>query len=229
MTDFKPIDCDTVIENIQDDVATVLRAATTRLAEASDTPWLDAELLLAHALGLSREALLLGATRRPVPEAFEALIARRLRHEPIEYIIGQKEFWGLTLRVTPDVLIPRPDSETLIDAALGLFKGRRAPQNILDLGTGSGALLLAALSEWPEARGVGVDASAAALDVARGNAAALDLAERACFQQGDWCAGLSGPFDLILCNPPYIETTAPLAPNVRDHEPHGASGAVVSI
>ncbi|MDE2340187.1 MAG: peptide chain release factor N(5)-glutamine methyltransferase [Alphaproteobacteria bacterium] len=199
-----------------------LRVASARLAAISDTPRLDAELLLAHACGVRREALLLGQSPDRVPEAFEALIARRLAYEPVAYILGHKEFWGLELRVTPAVLIPRPDSETLIEAALGYFKPRAAPRHIVDLGTGSGALLLAALSEWPEAHGLGVDASEAALGVARGNAEALGLAERACFQPGDWCAGLEGRFDLILCNPPYVENGAALAPDVRDHEPHSA-------
>ena len=224
-----------------------LRAATARLAAVSDTPRLDAELLLANVLGVSRQQLLLGKaghsdeSQRPLAQHmsndevsmdsgfrrndeadFQTLLARRLAHEPIAYIIGRQEFWGLDLRVSPAVLIPRPDSETLIEAALGHYKGRPPPARILDLGTGSGALLLAALSEFPKATGLGIDGSEAALEVARANSERLDLADRALFQIGDWCTGLAGTFDLILCNPPYVKAGATLAPNVVDYEPHSA-------
>lgn len=198
----------------------VLAAAAQQLAPVSDTPRLDAELLLAHALGISREALLLGGSR-PVPAAFETFLARRLAHEPIAYITGHKAFWTLDLAVTPDVLIPRPDSEILIEAAIKHF-GSRSPSTILDLGTGSGALLLAALDQWPTAHGLGVDRSEAALAVAQANAERLGSADRARFGHGDWAAGLDGPFDLILCNPPYVESDAELPPQVARHEPAGA-------
>lgn len=194
--------------------------AAARLASVSPTPRLDAELLLAHALGVSREALLLGAAR-DVPPSFEPLVRRRLAHEPVAYITGVKHFWTLELRVTPDVLIPRPDTETLIEAAIAYFAGR-APATVLDLGTGSGALLLAALDQWPGAWGLGVDRSAAALGVARGNAERLGFAERACFVQASWADAIDARFDLILCNPPYIEAGAELIPDVAEHEPGAA-------
>jgi len=153
--------------------------------------------------------------------ACAALVERRVRGEPIAYIIGQREFWSLDLCVTPDVLIPRPDSETLIEAAIAAIPPDAAPR-ILDLGTGSGALLLAALVEWPRARGVGVDRSPAALDVAVRNAAGTGLSGRAAFVAGDWAGALVGQWDLILANPPYVRDDAPLDPGVRDFEPAGA-------
>lgn len=192
-----------------------------RLAPAGDTPRLDAELLLAHALGISREEVILRQHELAVPPDYDALVARRLAGEPIAYIVGTRDFWTLTLVVTPAVLIPRPDSETLIEAAIDHFDDR-LPATILDLGTGSGALLLAALDQWRGARGLGVDASAAALAVAHDNARRLGMADRADLAVGDWGAGLSGPFDLILVNPPYIATTAMLPRDVLHHEPHGA-------
>jgi release factor glutamine methyltransferase len=153
-----------------------LRAATVQLAVSSDTARLDAELLMAHALGQSRNDLLLRQRDLTVPEIFASLLARRLNGEPIAHITGARDFWTITLSVTPDTLIPRPDSETLIEAAVDHFAAR-APATILDLGTGSGALLLAALAEWPDAQGVGIDASAPALAVAQGNAARLGMAD----------------------------------------------------
>lgn len=180
-----------------------LRAATVQLAVASDTARLDAELLMAHALGLSRGDMLLRQRDLTVPDTFPALLARRLDGEPIAHITGTRDFWTISLSVTPDTLIPRPDSETLIEAAIDHFTGR-APATILDLGTGSGALLLAALAEWPQAKGLGVDASPPALTVAQGNAARLGMADRAAFRLGDWAQGVDGPFDLLLINPPYI-------------------------
>ncbi len=199
----------------------VLSAAAAHLSAVSDTPRLDAELLMAHALEMSREKLLMWGMERDVPPSFAPLLARRLAHEPIAYITGTKAFWSIELAVTPDVLIPRPDSETLIAAAVAQF-GKAGPKTVLDLGTGSGALLLATLAEWPQAEGVGVDASAAALAIASANAARLGLTGRAHFQRGDWGAGLVARFDLILCNPPYVEAAAALSANVTDHEPHAA-------
>lgn len=194
-----------------------LRAATTTLAAVSDTPRLDAELLLAHALGIDRQQLHLG--RHGTPDSYTALIERRLKHEPIAYIIGQRDFWTITLSVGPGVLVPRPDSETLIEAAVAHF-GAAGPHRILDLGTGSGALLLAALDQWPGATGVGVDASAAALAFARANAEAI-APGRAEIVRGDW-AGTGEAFDLVLCNPPYVATGDPLPPDVVDWEPAAA-------
>jgi release factor glutamine methyltransferase len=142
-------------------------------------------------------------------------------HEPVAYIIGEREFWSLPFRVTPATLIPRPDSETLIEAALARTPADAA-RRILDLGTGSGCLLLAALSEYPGASGVGVDASAAAAAVAADNAGRLGLAERAEIVTGGWDARLGERFDLVFCNPPYVEADADLSAEVRDHEPHSA-------
>lgn len=204
-------------------VGEAIRAAADRLAATSDTARLDAELLMAHALGVSRSEMLLRAMRDPVPAHFAALVDRRLGHEPVAYIIGAAEFYGLTLAVTPATLIPRGDSETLVDAALEIAgdSGR-----VIDLGTGSGALLLALLANRRGWQGVGVDASVSALAVASGNAAALGLAERSRWLHRDWHApgwadGLAS-FDLVLCNPPYVETDAALDPQVRDHEPASA-------
>ncbi len=204
-------------------VGEAIRAAAERLAPVSDTARLDAELLMAHALGMSRSDMLLRAMRDPAPEAFAALIERRADNEPVAYITGTAEFYGLTLAVTPATLIPRGDSETLVDAALELAgEAGRA----IDLGTGSGALLLAVLAARAGWQGVGVDASATACAVASSNAHALGLAERSVWDNRSWHAeGWAddlGTFDLILCNPPYVEADAPLDPQVRDYEPASA-------
>jgi release factor glutamine methyltransferase len=203
-------------------LADQLRAAAGRLASVSDTPRLDAELLMAHALGLERAEMLLRRDDLAVPAAFAEFLERRMAHEPVAYVTGRQGFYGLDLHVTPDVLIPRSDSETLIDAALA----HSSPARILDLGTGSGALLLAALSVFDVAEGVGLDASEGALSVARGNAERLGLAPRAQWlernwREPGWQSGL-GRFDLILCNPPYVEVHADLSPMIRLHEPHSA-------
>ena len=194
-------------------------AAASRIG--GDSPRLDAELLAAHALGVTREALLLGHLDAPVPERFEGLVARRAACEPLAYITGSRDFWTITLAVAPGVLIPRPDSETLIEAALSHF-GTIGPATVLDLGTGSGALLLAALDQWPDATGLGVDRSGQALGIARANAERLGLGARARFVPGDWADDIDQRFDLLLCNPPYVEADAKLAPDVAEHEPASA-------
>lgn len=202
-----------------DDIPGQLAIAANMLSGVSDTPRLDAELLLAHALGVERDALLLDHRRFQVPDLFANLVARRMGHEPVAYIIGYRDFWTIRLSVGAGVLIPRPDSETLIEAAVDHFE-HRGPATILDLGTGPGTLLLAALDQWPDARGTGVDICAQALAWASGNAVDLGMADRATFIEGGWDVG--GSADLILCNPPYISTDSILMPDVADHEPHGA-------
>lgn len=198
-----------------------IRGAAGLLGTISDTPRLDAELLAAHCVGASREALLLKHLDDPSPVSFDHYVQRRAAGEPVAYIVGVRDFWTISLHVEPGVLIPRPDSETLLEVALDHF-GTEGPQTILDLGTGSGALLLAALAQWPAAHGVGVDASPRAVAVAQANANRLGLADRAQILPGDWASGLDRLFDLILCNPPYIADDEALPVDVAAHEPGSA-------
>jgi release factor glutamine methyltransferase len=202
-------------------VRDALAAAAAQLAPVSESPRLDAELLMADALGIEREDLLLTRLDDSAPVGFDPLIERRAAGEPVAYITGRRAFWTIELSVGRGVLIPRPDSETLLEAAVDHF-GTRGPATVLDLGTGPGTLLLAALSQWPEARGLGIDNSERALAYAELNAADLELDERARFKLGDWALGLEGQFDLILCNPPYVETGADLPRDVAEWEPGGA-------
>jgi release factor glutamine methyltransferase len=195
-----------------------LSVASNALAAVSHTPRLDAEILMAHALGVSREALLLHYLDTQPPPGFDAFLARRLAHEPLAYITGMRDFWTITLKVAPGVLIPRPDSETLIESAVSHF-GTKAPLRILDLGTGSGALLLAALAQWTEASGLGIDASPDALRIARENADLLGFSSRATLRLGNWAKDIDERFDLILCNPPYVEADAALPADVSEFEP----------
>lgn len=199
-------------------VRATLATATQRLAPHSDSPRLDAELLMAHALDAPREDLLLRHLDDAVPAAFASLLARREAGEPVAYITGRRAFWTIELEVGPGVLVPRPDSESLIEAAVAHF-GSGGPSRILDLGTGPGTLLLAALDQWPRSTGLGIDASEAALDYAGRNAKRLGLSGRAQFRQGDWGEGMDESFDLILCNPPYVEAGASLPSDVADWEP----------
>lgn len=200
-------------------VADALRAAAAQLVLVSATARLDAELLLAHALGVERGDLLLDPARFAVPDSYAALLKRRLGREPVAYILGYRDFWTIRLAVGPGALVPRADSELLIETALAVFPDRAAPLTILDLGTGPGTLLLAALSEFGAATGLGIDVSPGALDFARRNAAALGLEGRARFEHGDWTEGLIGRFDLILCNPPYIGEDEALMAEVVEYEP----------
>ncbi|GAA4030619.1 peptide chain release factor N(5)-glutamine methyltransferase [Sphingomonas rosea] len=197
----------------------VLAEATRRLPECTDTPRLDAELLLAHAYGIERDELLLRPPALPIPPAFEEFLERRCQGEPVAYITGRRAFWNIELEVGPGVLIPRPDSETLIEAAIEHFGKGDGPERILDLGTGPGTLLLAALDQWPRATGLGIDASEAALAYAVRNAERLGLAPRAHFRRGDWAKRVTERFDLLLCNPPYVAEDAELGPGVAEHEP----------
>jgi release factor glutamine methyltransferase len=191
-----------------------------------ESPIADARLLLQAAAGVERIHIVTDP-HRPLPdgaqERLDAMIARRLAREPVAYITGRQGFWTLDLDVTPAVLIPRPDTEVLVHVGLALLKDVERPR-ILDLGTGSGAILLALLSERADATGIGVDSSSAALAVAAANADRHGLRARATFIEGDWGAGLEGPFDLVVSNPPYIEAAAiaGLEPEVARHEPHGA-------
>ena len=204
-------------------VALAIREAAEVLAQVSDAPRLDAELLMAHVLGLSRTEMLLHAMRDPVPAGIASLVVRRLRHEPVAYILGTQDFCGRTLMVEPGVLIPRADSETTVLAALAACP---APRRVLDCGVGSGALLLTVLAERPGAYGVGIDRSPVAIEIAGQNAIALDLTSEWAMKLADWSepgwAANLGTFDLILANPPYVEDAAELEPQVRDHEPHEA-------
>ena len=201
-------------------VRKALAEATARFT-FSETPRLDAELLMAHALGISREALLLRHLDEPVPPAFAGLVERRAAHEPIAYVTGTRAFWTIDIAVGPGVLIPRADSETLIEAAIKHFAAR-APARILDLGTGPGTLLLAALAQWPEAHGLGIDSSERAGHFFAENVADLGMEGRAAFQVGNWAKDIRGAFDLVLCNPPYVGTTEALPAEVSNYEPVAA-------
>jgi release factor glutamine methyltransferase len=182
----------------------------------------EARVLLAAALGTDAGGLL--AVDQVDPGGFEPMLRRREAREPLAYITGAKEFWSLQFATSPATLIPRPDSETLVSAALAALPDRQAVRRILDLGTGTGCLLLACLSEFPAAFGVGVDIAPAAAALAARNAAALGLAGRAAFLAGDWAAALDGAFDLVLSNPPYIPEPdiAGLMPDVARFEPRAA-------
>jgi release factor glutamine methyltransferase len=213
--------------------ATTVETARRRLAQelraaGLDSPELDARLLVAHAVGLDHAGL---AARARCPlggeeaRAIAALAARRLAREPVARILGRKEFWGLPLAVNADTLVPRPETETVVEAVLeALGPSRSRVHRIADLGTGTGALLLALLTELPAAFGVGTDISMQALDCARGNAASLGLSTRSAFAVCDYAAALAGPFELIVANPPYVARAdiAGLAPEVRDHDPRRA-------
>jgi release factor glutamine methyltransferase len=208
----------------------LLRDAAAALSAAGlDNVRFEARLLLAYASGLSVEQLI-ARGNVPAPAATAAalreLTARRVQREPMAYIVGEREFWGLPFKVSPAVLVPRPDSETVIEAALALMPGRDRPWRVADLGVGSGCLILTLLHEFPAARGVGLEVSEAALAIASSNAAALGVADRVELVLGDWRqAGwverLGGPFDLVISNPPYIEDRAVdgLMPEVSRFEP----------
>ncbi|MCB1352515.1 MAG: peptide chain release factor N(5)-glutamine methyltransferase [Rhodobacteraceae bacterium] len=205
-------------------VGAALRAGAAQLAAAGvPDPGRDARLLMSAALGIEPGRLTLHGADDLAPQAaetFARMVAERTRFRPVAQILGRRLFWGRDFEVTGDVLDPRPETETLIALAL---EGAR-PARILDLGTGSGALLLTLLAEWPEATGLGIDASPAALEVAARNARRLGVAARAELRPGDWCTGLAERFDLIVCNPPYIPAAdlEGLDRDVREWEPRMA-------
>jgi release factor glutamine methyltransferase len=203
-----------------------LAAGRARLAAAGlESAALEARILLCHVLGCGPEALVGWPERAVASEqvaAFEALVARRARREPVAHLVGRREFWGLEFRVSPATLVPRPDSETLVEAALDGIADRGAPLRILDVGTGTGCLLIALLRELPAARGVGVDVAPAALALARDNAVALSVASRVRWSPDLPAAG--DRFDLVVANLPYVARAdlASLEPDVRDWEPASA-------
>ena len=203
--------------------AALCRAGAALREAGIDNPTREARALLAHALNLTPEALLRDRHENADTSALDPLVARRAAHEPLALILGHREFWSLDFLVSPATLIPRADSETLIEAALDAFPRRADVRRILDLGTGTGALLLAALTEFPAAFGLGVDRPEPAALAAR-NAARLGLSDRAAFAAADWAAPVQGAFDLILANPPYVETAAipGLMPEVAHFEPASA-------
>lgn len=206
-------------------VRAALHRGATQLEQAGiDTPRREARLLLAHALGVTVETLLRDADTVFEPASYNALLTRRIGHEPLALITGHREFWSLNLAVSGATLIPRPDSETLIEAALAAIPDRARVHRVLDLGTGTGCLLLAALREYPASFGIGTDRSAAACLLARSNAAMLSVDNRTAVICADWAAPLAGRFELILCNPPYIATgdLPGLMPEVVQFEPASA-------
>jgi release factor glutamine methyltransferase len=207
------------------------RTLTARFESAAiESAGLDARMLAGHALGLDLTGLITSAQRQlTVDESarLEDFARRRLAGEPVARIVGAKEFWGLPLKLSAATLVPRPDTETVVELALELLRADGAtghPLRIADLGTGSGAILLALLSELPTAQGFGTDISEQALQTAAANAVSAGLAPRATFIACDYATGLSGPFDLIVSNPPYIRATdiAGLAVEVRKYDPRTA-------
>ncbi|MCW9033590.1 MAG: peptide chain release factor N(5)-glutamine methyltransferase [Rhodospirillales bacterium] len=209
-------------------LGTLISEATTKLQEANiDNPRREAQLLACHFFDVDM-AKVLGRPDLEVPKdtipSFDQAVHRRANREPISHIFGEKEFWGLAFKVNKHTLTPRPDSETLIEAVLERIEDKTEKLRILDLGTGTGCLLLSLLSEFPHASGVGVDLSEEALLVAIENAQSLGLEGRATFKQGSWFEGATGEFNIIISNPPYIPKAdkANLEPEVADHEPHMA-------
>lgn len=211
---------------------TVEAARRTLAAHLKDngieSPDLDARLLIGAALDLDHTGLATQAARKITDDEaaiVEGYAARRIAYEPVARILGRKEFWGLDLHLSNDTLVPRPDTETVVEAALDILRSESRTSDALriaDIGTGSGAILLALLSELPAANGIGTDISPGALETAEANARRIGLSSRASFIRCDYAATLSGPFDLIVSNPPYIRSAdiPALDPDVRDHDPH---------
>jgi release factor glutamine methyltransferase len=205
-------------------VAEALRASADRLQHIADNPRLEARILLAHALGSAPADLVREPGKQVDTGELERLLERREAREPVAMILGRREFWSMDFLVSGATLIPRPESETLIEAALTVFAARPPPIRILDVGTGTGCLLLALLREFPGAFGVGADISADATQLAQCNAMRLGLAERSAFVCADWTNALCGEFDLIVSNPPYVATSdiTLLMPEVAIYEPRRA-------
>ena len=206
-------------------IGSAIDAAGAALAAAGfDEPYRQARRLLAASLGVSPSEIFahpereIGAAERA---RVAAMLRRLIAREPLSRIVGRREFWGLEFHLSADTLDPRPDSETVVAAVLARLNERDRPYRLLDLGTGSGCLLLALLSEYPRATGIGVDIAAGAARTARRNTERLGLGTRAWFAVGDWARALGGRFDAIVANPPYIATTslAGLPPEVRDYDP----------
>jgi release factor glutamine methyltransferase len=203
------------VPHLIDGVAEQLRSA------GIESPRREARLLLSHALGLAPDSLVLTGTpdhlERGVADALVAALKRRLNGEPLAYVLGHKEFWSLDFAVGPGVLVPRPESETLIEAALHAFPDRDADLNVLDLGTGSGCLVLAFLHERRRARGHAIDVASDALEYAQRNAVALGVAECIVLEQRDWSCELAGQYDVIFVNPPYLsdDEVAAAPPELR--------------
>ena len=215
-------------EMISNTIAAALAEAGGRLrAVGADSPELDARVLLRQVTGHEDAWLIANPDAeidRTALQGYAELLERRERREPVSQIVGEREFWSRTFRVTADVLTPRPDTETLIETVLSRIEDRDAPLRILDLGTGSGCIALTLLAECPNATALGVDASPAALEVAAFNADALGVSERVEWRETDWCEGIEGPFDVIVSNPPYIAgyELQHLDPEVREFEPNMA-------
>lgn len=207
-------------------IGALLKDASERLkqADVAETPRLDAILLLEQASGLTANSIRLNPDEALTPDtvaAFEALLQRRLAHEPVSKILGFREFWSLTFRTSRDVLDPRPDSETLVAGVLAALPDREAKLRLVDFGTGSGCLLLSLLHELPNATGLAVDLSPTALAIAKENAERLGLSGRVTFRQASWGEGLQETFDILISNPPYIESSVvpTLEPEVSRYDP----------
>lgn len=204
----------------------LVRRACETLTHTSTTAMLDARVLMKHVANVDDAGLIsMGSDIVPsaVERSYQELVARREKHEPVAYITGVQEFWGLTFKVTPDVLIPRADSECLIDAVLKKRTIRDVPLNILDLGVGSGCLLLALLTEYENAKGLGVDQSVMALNIAQTNADKIGVLDRSVFRVSNWFEAITGRFDIIIANPPYVDDDDSSLPiDVSNYEPSAA-------
>jgi release factor glutamine methyltransferase len=209
-------------------IGALIASGAAQLKQAGiEAPLREARLLLGRAAGLGLSAMI-GWPEREVPadaaDSFHGFIDRRLRREPVSRILGRREFWSLDFAVTEATLDPRPDTETLVEAVLAQLPDRQATLRLADFGTGTGCILLALLSELPNAYGIGLDRSAEAARVAAANAAALGLAGRAGFVVGDWAESIAGGLDIAVSNPPYIPSAQidRLEPDVADYDPVGA-------